>query len=245
MSRLDGSLRFTMADEQTTYVRWLIAKGNVFLPSAGAVAKVIEELKKANFIPEKGGHAIKTVEATDAKSAREDLPANVTEEWLDDPDREEIRLIWPAKEGATKYPLSMTPPTVAYAIEVHRAPEYVYPVAKSIGRLPTVCKCGEELDFEWDEDEVITTFASSTGIFAECDECSRTFDPSTGSAKIKNPFDPETKDDLPGGAAYRFAIKVDCGKNFVSDANMTFDKELVAIVEKTFGRQFYEVAALY
>lgn len=230
-----------------TYVRWLIAKGNVFLPSAGAVAKVIEELKKAAFLPEvRSGHAIKTVEATNPTAAREDLPANVSEEWLDDPDREEIRLIWPSSSASgLKYPLSMTPEgSPSYAIEVHRAPEYVYPVAKSIGPLPTVCKCGEELDFEWDEDEVVPAFQSSTGIFAECDECSRTFDPSTGSATVKNPFD-GSKGDLPGGAAYRFAIKVDCGKDYVRDANMTFDKELVAIVEKTFGRQFYEIGALY
>jgi len=231
-----------------SYERWLIARGNVFLPSAAAVAKVIEELKKAGYIGGDDGFAIKTVEIADAKASRESLPAEVTKEWLDDPDREEIRLVWPIKDSeGIKYPLTMKPDagsgSADFAFEVHRAPEYVYPRKKNIGALPIMCKCGEELDFEWDEEEVVPAFRSATGIFAECDECSRTFDPSKGSAKIKNPFD-GSKEEVPGGAAYRFALKIDCGPHFVSDASNAFDKELVALVEKTFGRQFYEVGSV-
>jgi hypothetical protein len=256
------------------YERWLVAKGNVFLPSAATVAKLVERLRAENWIADPassdfaklrfrggraeiakatGGYAVKTVENTfdgDA-SARlaattEPLPQTVSAEWLADDDREEVRLVWPvdSDDAPVKYPLSRRPDgAVRWALEVHRAPEYVYPVASGIGALPTECRCSEDLSFEWDEDEVVTAFERATGIFAECDECSRTFDPSTGKATITNPFD-GSKETVPGGGAYRFALKVDCGEQYVEDAALAFAPELVALVEKEFGRSFYEFGCI-
>src|SRR5262249_8229015 len=129
--------------------------------------------------------------------------------------------------------------TGSFALEIHRAPEYVYPAGKTIGRLATTCACGEDLSFEWDEDEVVAPFAASSGIFAECDECSRTFDPSKSSATITNAFD-GSSEKLPGGAAYRFALKVDCDSVGTDDPKLGFAPALVALVEKEFGRAFYE-----
>ncbi|HVH45769.1 MAG TPA: hypothetical protein VM925_25625 [Labilithrix sp.] len=259
----------------SAYERWLVARGNVFLPSAATVAKLIEKLraegwivdpkssefgklrfrgKRAERATKTGGYAVKTVENTFGEDAEakiaattEAQPAVVTAEWLDAPDREELRLVWPAAGDEplpVKYPLSRRPDGhVSWALEVHRAPEYVYPVAAGIGAIATECKCSEDLSFEWDEDEVVCAFESSTGIFAECDECSRTFDPSKGSATIKNPFD-GSKDTVSGGGAYRFALKVRCDEEFSRDPNTTFAPELVALVEKEFGRSFYEFACV-
>jgi hypothetical protein len=259
------------------YERWLIAKGNVLLPAAATVAKLIELLRedkwivdpipanlerlrfegaRESFAKQTGGYAVRTVEnkygadrAKQIVASTEALPASITADWLDSPDREEVRLVWPVSSDdqreLVKYPLTHRPDGgVSYALEVHRAPEYVYPVSDTIGALPITCTCGEELDFEWDEEEVVPAFRSANGIFAECDECSRTFDPAKGSAKIQNPFD-GSSEHLPGGAAYRFALKVDCGKSFVKDPKLAFAPELVALVEKAFGRTFYEVGALY
>ncbi len=256
------------------YERWLIARGNVFLPSSASVAKVIELLRedgwivdpgpgtlerlrfegeRESFAAKTGGYAVRTVEnsfggdrAKKIAASTEALPAAVTADWLDDPDREEIRLVWPVRGDASsaKYPLTHAPEGAAsYALEVHRALEYVYPTSKAIGALATTCACGEDLDFEWDEDEVVPAFTSATGIFAECDECSRTFDPAKASAKIQNPFDGSTER-VPGGAAYRFALKVDCGNCYVKDPSIAFAPALVALVEKAFGRSFYQVASL-
>jgi len=255
------------------YERWLVARGNVFLPSAATVAKVIERLRAERWIVDPGsadlaklrfegkhgeraratgGYAVKTAENTfgedlDAKLAAtiEPLPKEVTTDWLAHDEREEIRLVWPvtSDDAPVKYPLSRRPDgNAGWVLELHRAPEYVYPTAKNIGPIPTECRCSEDLSFEWDEDEVVPAFESSTGIFAECDECSRTFDPSKGSATIKNPFD-GSKDTVPGGAAYRFALKVVCTE-YVEDAGLAFAPELVALVEKEFGRSFYEVACV-
>jgi hypothetical protein len=200
-----------------------------------------------------GGYAVHTVDNTFGNDAAakidastEALPAALAPAFLDDPDREELRLVWPVSGSAplpVKYPLSRTPDgDLSWALEVHRAQEYVVPVAKTIGQLPTECRCGEDLSFEWDDEELVPAFTSSGGIFAECEECSRTFDPSKGIATILNPFD-ASRQDVAGGAAYRFALVVDCGKCFVEDATLAFAPELVALVENEFGRAFYEVGA--
>lgn len=255
------------------YERWLVARGNVFLPSAATVAKLVERLRADGWVVDPasadlaklrfdgkreelaratGGYAVKTVEntfgddvAAKISASTEALPKEISAEWLAHEDREEIRLVWPvtSDDPPVKYPLSHKPDgNVSWVLELHRAPEYVYPVAKNIGPLPTECRCSEDLSFEWDEEEVVPAFESSTGIFAECDECSRTFDPSKGSATIKNPFD-GTKETVPGGGAYRFALKVVC-QEYVEEPGLALSPELVALVEKEFGRSFYEIGCV-
>jgi hypothetical protein len=234
------------------YERYLVAKGNAFSPSAVAVAKLVERLRKEKWIPA-GGQAITTVENTFGDDLRAKLaastapmPTSVTAEWLDDPDREELRLVWRVESSAQlKYPLTRRPDgTVSYALELHRAHDYVYPSCETIEPIPTMCVCGEDLGFHWDDEEVVPAFGASSGIFAECEACSRTFDPAKGGAILTNPFD-RTKTQARGGAAYRFALKVDCGKCFVADPGLAFAPELVSLVEEEFGREFFEVGAVY
>jgi hypothetical protein len=133
---------------------------------------------------------------------------------------------------------------VTYSLELHRASDYVYPTSETIDPVPTRCVCGEELAFQWDTDEVVPAFEASSGIFAECEACSRTFDPAKGSANVENPFD-GTRESIRGGAAYRFALKVDCGRCFAFDPALCFAPELVALVEEEFGRDFLQIGAAY
>jgi len=237
------------------YARWLIARGNSFAPAAASVVKLVERLQKEGWIPERGGLAVTTIENTFGNdpapkraASTKPQPVPITADFLDDDSREELRLVWPAggPGSPAKYPLSGKPEgTATYTIEVHRAAEYVYPTAPTIGAVPTLCNCKEDLSFEWDEEELVPAFANATGIFAECEACSRTFDPSKGSAIIANPFDMSLSEEVRGGAAYRFALVVDCGEHFVRDAKLAFAPELTALVAKEFGRELYEVGALY
>ena len=256
------------------YERWLIAKGNVFSPSAPTVAKFIERLRADHWIVDPasndlaklrfrgkrteqasatGGYAVRAVEnrfgkdiAAKLAASTEPQPSAITAAWLAEPSREELRLVWPVDGDEplpVKYPLSRKPEgAVSYALELHRSEEYVYPISDTIDPIDTECACGEDLEFEWDPDDVVPPFGASTGIFAECEECSRTFDPAKRSAIITNPFD-ESREEVRGGAAYRFALKVACGQCFVGDPKIAFAPELVALVEKEFGRSFYEVGS--
>jgi len=209
----------------------------------------------AKLAAKTGGYAVKSVANTfgddlvaKLAASTEAQPAAITGAWLDDPVRGELRLVWPIDGDdplPVRYPLSRKPESaLKYAIEVHRAPEYVYPFSDTIDSIPTLCACGEDLAFEWDEDDVVPPFGASTGIFAECDKCSRTFDPAKQTATVTNPFD-GTEEDVRGGAAYRFALKVDCGACFVEDPRLAFAPELVALVEEEFGRSFFEVGSTY
>jgi hypothetical protein len=197
---------------------------------------------------------VKTVGAKHGKDLRaklaasvEPLPPTITATWLDAPEREELRLVWPVHARASlplKYPMSRRPEgDVYYRLEVHRAPEYVCPIAETIDLVPTECVCGEDLAFDWD-DTIVPAFGAASGIFTECEACSRTFDPSKHTATITNPFDGTTHD-VAGGAAYRFAIKIDCGKCFVADPRLAMAPELVALVQDEFGRSFFEVGAVH
>lgn len=260
------------------YQRWLITRGNSFAPAPASIVKLVERLRKEKWIvdpasPElaklrfegkreqhakaSGAYAVRTVDnefgedaAAKIAASTEAVPAALTKEWIGDPSREELRLVWPVSGPAAvtaglEYPLSMKPEgDASWALEIHRCDEYVYPTSSSIGPLPTICNCKEDLSFEWDDEELVPTFAASSGIFAECEECSRTFDPSQGTAELKNPFDGSTTE-VRGGAAYRFAIKVDCGKSFVADAKLAFNPKLVALIENEFGRELYEVGCGY
>ncbi len=227
------------------YERWLVAKGNVFAPASAAIAKLVARLEKEKWIGAgASGFAVKTVDA--GKNGKEALPAEISAAWLEGPGRDEMRLVWAAPgDTGLAYPLSLRPEGAApYSLEIHRAPEYVYPTSDTIEPLEAECRCGEDLTFEWDPDEVACAFRASSGIFAECEECSRTFDPSTETATITNPFD-DGEEELPGGAAYRFALKVDCGSAYVADPKLAFSPKLVALVEEEFGRGFYEFGSLY
>lgn len=233
------------------YQRWLIAKGNTFAPGAASVVKLVERLQKDGWVPPTDGRAVRTIENTfgrDAaakeKASTEPLPGELTADWIDAPEREEMRIVWRIDGSADlRYPLSRRPSgETSWTLELHRAPEYVVPTRDAFDELDTECRCGEDLAFEWDESDVVPAFRGCSGIFAECEECSRTFDPSKSTATIQNPFD-RTEVEVAGGAAYRFALVVDCGSSFVADAALAFAPELVTAVEEVFGRGFYEVGA--
>lgn len=259
------------------YERWLIARGNVFCPSAEAIVKLVAKLREERWLvapdsPEltrmqfrgrreqhgqkTGAYAVRRIENTfgdgpDALFAKiaastESVPAAMDAAWLKDPSREDLNLVWvvSAESTSLKYPLTRRPDGPArYRFEIHRAIDFVYPIAESIGELPSECRCKHDLAYEWDEDEHVNPFGATTCIATECTECSRTFDPSKVTARVENPFE-GGGDDVPGGAAYQFAIKIACGESFVRAADLSFAPELVELAGKEFGRNFYQVGSL-
>jgi hypothetical protein len=264
------------------YSRWLIPKGNEFLPGATSIEGLVQRLRKEHWIVDAstlassrfegilegmaastGGLALRTVDNTFGKDSRarllghaEPQPWELSADWLDDPEREDLRLVWPVERGGVVsntlypllYPLSLFPnssvrdDSVRYALEIHRSSDYVYPQADDIGELPTECPCGDDLAFEWDEDELVPAFARSTGIFATCVACARTFEPCKRTATLIRPFD-SVRSMVPGGAAYRLALKFESGA-YVADPALAFHGDLVALVEEHFGRDFIQFASV-
>ncbi|MBX3230828.1 MAG: hypothetical protein KIT84_01315 [Labilithrix sp.] len=210
------------------YERWLIARGNVLAPNWETLIALVKKMREEKWLVGPG-RAFTTVEVGEANE--EPVPETIDRAWIDDESREELRMVWSC--AGAQAPLAGAE---AKTIELQRAPDFVYPVRKEIGPLPTECRCKEDLSFEWDEEELTPTFTKSTGIYTECEACSRTFDPAKGTAKLSDPVTKKTED-VNGGAAYRFAIKV------VSEEAAAFAPAFLAFVEKEFGRSFYEVGA--
>lgn len=185
---------------------FLIPRGATFNPSAGAVAALVEKLAEKGMLPAAAGTATRAVPADERESRTEPVPKKLDAAWLDDPDRIDVVLRWGT-------------------LEIHRADDFVCPEAAGIEVIDTECACGEDLAFEWDPDEVVSPFGAASGIFTECEECSRTFNPAKRAAKVHGK-------DVQGGAAYRFAVVVEGAA----------DPALKALLEETFGRDFHEVA---
>jgi hypothetical protein len=231
--------------------RWIVD------PASADLAKLEFRGPRQQHGQKTGAYAIRRVDHTfgtgrDALLAKiaastESVPAAVDAEWLNDPAREDLNLVWSVSstEPVLTYPLTLRPdgPT-SYRFELHRAADFAYPISETIDPLPSDCRCGNDLSFEWDPSEIENPFGATSGIWTACEDCGQTFDPSKVSANVTNPFD-SSEEDIMGGCAYRFAIKIDCGKSFVEDAKLAFAPELVALVEKEFGREFYEVGSVY
>lgn len=207
-----------MENTKPKYRRWLIAKGNVFFPSGAGIVKLVDRLRKEKWIPDP---------ATGAAWKEVRFPLEAA--WLDHPDRADLFLRWPALRSPLAGAASPT-------LELHRGDDFVYPEARGIGAIDSECACGEDLAFAWDDDDLPPPFGRASGIFTECSECSRTFDPARHEADIVDPRTGQTSR-VRGGAAYRFAIVA------ASAEVAAFDPELVAACEAEFGRSFYEVGA--
>ena len=231
--------------------RWLVDPGSPDLAKL-ELRGAREELAKGT-----GAYAIRRIdhafgtgrEALLAKIAAstESLPANLTTAWLDDPKREDLNVVWPVSTAVPvlKYPLTHRPDgPVSYRLQLHRAAEFVYPISETIDPLLGECRCGNDLSFDWDPAEVENPFGATSGLWTACGDCSHTFDPSKETATVTNPFDGSVEE-VSGGCAYRFAIKVDCGRSFVPEATLAFAPELVALITEAFGRDFYEVGSAY
>jgi hypothetical protein len=225
-------------------------------PGSGTLASL--RFQGAPQAAKTGGLARRVASVTtppDPAAGVEPIPHPLDADWFDDADGLDVVLQWPIHPGdrfrwgtdSLRYPLTRLDDVAAPAsldFEIHCADDIVYPIAKGIGSLDAACRCGEDLAFEWDADEVISPFGSAAGIYTECEECSRTFDPTQREASVLDPFS-RTRSPVRGGAAYRFALFVDCGASFpVGGAAPEFQPDLKALVESAFGRDFHEISAL-
>jgi hypothetical protein len=206
------------------YKRWLIAKGNVFNPSGAAIAKLVAKLVKDQWIAEP---------ATSGAGTK--VPSPLEAAWIDNPNRSDLVLRW----TALRSPLAEG--KVA-ELQIHRGEDFIYPDYEPIGALESDCACGEDLAFTWDEDELPSPFGSATGIFTECSECSRTFDPAKFEATVTDVRTGQ-KTKVRGGAAHRFAIVV-AGPLADGAVPSAFDADFIALCEAEFGRNFYEIGAV-
>lgn len=162
---------------------------------------------------------------------------------------QDLMLVWPVdslKTSELRYPLDQLPAIPQaecyYRIEMHFADQYIYHTSETVEPFEPdpECECGESLEF--DVDLAQDPFYAQR-LACKCRECGKSFDPSQLVATGRDGWTGE-EIQIRGGATYRFALVVDCGKCFGFRPVKIHD-ELKRLVEETFGCRFYEVSDAY
>lgn len=252
------------------YRRLLIPKPSTLRPSAELVVSLVEELRRnrwlvafadghlSNLTSSAGrfydlamssGYYIRTFgkKTVAGPESPEEL-----RNFLDVAIDQDLMLTWPVESLGTSglnYPLIPLPfdsPQDAadcyYELQIHLGRDFIYHVSEDIDPFddPLVCVCGESL--EYDPPSGSDPFFASR-IARSCPRCGRAFDPSDLPCSGKDGWTGEALQ-IPGGATYRFALAVDCGK-FFGRRPLTFNPALKRLVETTIASPTYEVGDFY
>ncbi|WP_161968008.1 hypothetical protein [Fimbriiglobus ruber] len=180
---------------------------------------------------------------------RRDSFAAPLPEMFDEYADRDLMMVWPVESLATsglRYPLDPLPfddPADAadcyYEVQFHFGRDFIYHTSEGIDpfKPSPLCSRGHTVECEPESDN--DPFYSAR-LAARCPQCGAAFDPTqlvatgrdgrTGAAMR-----------VRGGATYRFAVVVDCGK-FFGRRQLRFHPRLKSLVERTLGVETYEYA---
>lgn len=157
----------------------------------------------------------------------------------------DFRLIWAVDDLAAsnlKYPLGRIPDEETYYdLELHAAGDFVYHTSSIIDPFdrPVTCPCGQLL--EYDEDGPDRSIFSDRRIHRSCPRCGIPARPQDYTIRLRYG---RTGDDLgprPGGAAYLFAILIDCGKCYDREEPVEASEEFLRICQEAVGTPLFQI----
>jgi hypothetical protein len=124
-----------------------------------------------------------------------------------------------------------------YEVQLHIAAEYVYRTSELIDPFEdTSCACGEDLELQPTEDLFYTS-----RLRVACTACGQPFDPTSKMAMVRDPWTDE-ESPIAGGATYRFALAIDCGKYVPhEEGQFELDPALPALLAARLGTPFVDV----
>jgi hypothetical protein len=246
------------------YCHYLIPRPNSFRPSSDQLAAFVDSLMNEKWIAAPGSDAFKKMAAIDGMSlanaeetwARIWLPSGftaasvpypLTSQWFQSRLAEDVRIGFPVEHAdaiGVTYPLfsdSGLPNDPYYEIEVHLCNEYVHHSSELIKEVEGKCSCGASLEY-CPDNEIFPGSRFKT----QCPECSTVFDPSGIAVEVRDGWT-GARSIVPGGAIYRFAVAVDCGKCIPVRKRdpIKANREFVNLCERIFSQKFYEVGDIY
>jgi hypothetical protein len=246
------------------YRHYLIPRPNSFRPNGRQLAVLVESLAKDNWIAAPGSDALRQMALLDeiAQDEADDgwarmwrrpgfasVPHSLTPEWFEAQTSCDLRLGFPVNHGdriGLRYPLvndAGPPEDPYYEIELHSSHDYVHHVSELIEPAPTVCACGEPLEYYPDLDHDV--FYASR-IKMQCPRCSAPFDPSSINVVVRDGWTGD-KSLVRGGTIYRFAVVIDCGKCIPERKCIPIkaNPRLVDLCQRVTGHRFYEIGDIY
>ena len=129
--------------------------------------------------------------------------------------------------------------------EIHLGRDYIHHSSPSI--IPTeteiLCECGLRIDFQENRQDVF--FAAR--IYFRCPKCLKTFDPNRITAHVREGWSNQVQRTIIGGATYRFAVVVDCGKCLpdLSGDLIRANPDFLNLCRRVFKTDFYQIGEIY
>jgi hypothetical protein len=228
---------------------YVLPDASGYRPDAGKVAELINALRAARFLcdPKSPGFAETAHQAEPASSGadydgfywstcRNRLAGSLgaLELFLNQHAWSDVLLRWPNQDlrlSGLKYPFSTVPGEdgVYYDIEMHLAAETVYCTSEIIDPFAEIhCSCGATVEeFEPSDDD---PFYSSR-LPNHCPECQAPMNYAVLPTTMRDPWT-GAESSLAGGAVYRFALVLDCGKCW-PEKETVVSAEFLGVVERT------------
>lgn len=203
------------------------------------------------------------------------IPFPLTPSWLEQRLGGNLVLVWPVEtfpDSGVRYPLrpcELKADLIYYELQIHLCPDFVYHLSELIqpfraasgasqghGNKASVaggsygesgqevrCNCGQVLEYAPEPDhDVFYAFR----IHSTCPRCGRPFDPGDLSAAVRDGWTGEVIGEVPGGATYRFAIVVDCGKCLPAwNKRIEVEPDFLAVCRNRLGCDLYQLTDLY
>jgi hypothetical protein len=246
-------LRRPSAERVAKLVRLLESEGWLLSPKSETFRKMVSG---GNFRPGAAHQFAKKsggfyLDATSVRRSRATpLPRPVTAAWLREHKRA-LEIEWPFEnvfEIGARYPLTRAPYVrewVYFSYELHWSRYLLEVIEENVESQEPRCVCGEMLALrkQGTLDNAVGPFFSAYRI--KCSRCGLAVDPTSSNTRIVDVETGESRN-VPGGAFYRFALVVDCGKSVPeSGAEIAIEPALVALVERTIGCAFHQIGAIY
>jgi hypothetical protein len=215
------------------YRVWLVPKERSFKPSADRIPALANALYDGNWVPlpEAQGHRSRIVELMpghDSKNVKPHRsepisPTRFESSWVEFHNQHELAFEWwvdDAEASGVQFPFNFVPYPESghtyFGIRLMSGSEYFYWTGETVmefGVSETQCQCGKQLAY-WG----FAPGLPSQRIIRQCPACDSTFDVSKLAAGIQDCWTGEERL-VNGGLAFRFALQVDCHKNFPHEEN--------------------------
>jgi hypothetical protein len=218
------------------YRHFMIPHVQTFRPDARQLHRFVEKLGKERWIAVPGSDAMKRIAAIEQRPL-EDVEAM----WLLDfkrlpydqpPAPYPLPVDWFVRrehgDHCLKFPVNFFDPAdlrfpfvpnspydyTYFTIEIHLADKIVRHISEcvDVDCKPITCPCGEDLAYSPNIDNINLDIFYSERIRNPCPECGRTFDPAKLAIIVRNGRTGKLSI-VPGGAMYRFAVVINCGKS--------------------------------
>lgn len=256
------------------YCHYLIPRPNSFRPNGAQLAKLVAALAKDNWIAVPGSDALRQMaiinntpqdEAEDEwaylqlppryDGRDESAPHSLTSDWFEEHLSADLKLIIPVEHAdqiGLQYALTIDselPDDPYYAIQIQACDDYIHHVSELIDAVEAICLCGESLEYHPSadpEEELFGDIFYASRIKSQCPHCRNFFDPSNLEVTVRDAWT-GAESVIRGGAIYRFAVLIDCGKCIPQPKHSPIraNPSLLDLCQQVLGVGLCEVGDIY